>query len=75
MTRHPATCAILLLATSPLMAQSTLHGDVSNYREAAQREVDAKSHRDELAKCMVYLPNIKDPTLRNWCLAQSKRLP
>jgi hypothetical protein len=31
--------------------------------------------RQELARCFVYLPAMRDVRLRRWCLKQSERMP
>lgn len=36
----------------------------------------SKQSRDaKLTRCFVYLPDMKDKTLRKWCLKQSERMP
>lgn len=39
------------------------------------QQAHSKPRRDDLARCMVYVPDIADAKLRRWCLQQSKRLP
>lgn len=82
-----ATCAAILLAiTIAHSAPYTACGISSEYKhshwaECAQQREEASHTLTEpkstydLRDCMVYIPDIKDPTLRNWCLTQSKRLP
>lgn len=60
-----ATCAII--APGPLLAQN-------QSQRGMARASDPKSPY-HLRDCMVYIPSIKDPTLREWCLKQSERMP
>lgn len=60
-----ATYAII--APDPLMAQN-------QSQRGMARASDPKPPY-HLRDCMVYIPSIKDPDLRNWCLKQSERMP
>lgn len=60
-----ATCAIL--APGPLMAQ--------NQSQRGYAKASDPKPPYHLRDCMVYIPSIKDPALREWCLKQSERMP
>jgi hypothetical protein len=35
----------------------------------------AKCAKPQIARCMVYLPAMRDVELKRWCLKQSERMP
>lgn len=69
-----ATCAII--APSEAYAQNNMgaHPDTRPGRDHSPT-LDYDTHQRKLISCMVYLPSILDPALREWCIKQSERMP